>query len=176
VDDGVLLDNGDGTIRIVDERCLVCVCETGEFDFAIRGIAFIALAAGSVVTLLAGLGYAPRLLLLVSGTWLVGAIVALAVSVRQARRYGRFELDGAAGELRQLRRGKLVRTIALAEVRSVSTAADRVGGTPGSRFDVAPKWVTLHLRSGEELRLGRGMPWQLPPVLRAIAELGIERR
>lgn len=174
MDEEVLLDNGDGTIRLESDGRLVCVCETGELEFAVRGVAFLALAAGAVVAVIAALGYAPRLLLLVSGTWVGGAIVAFVASARNARRYGRFELDRAAGEVRQSRQGKLVRRIPLAEVRAVTTAADRAGEPP-ERFDVAPKWVMLRLASGEVLRLGRGMPWELPRVLRAVGEVGIER-
>lgn len=175
MDEEVLLDNGDGTIRLEEDGRLVCVCETGELDFAVQGVAFVALAAGGIVTLIAALGYAPRPLFLVSGTWLVGALVALVAATRNARRYGRFELDRVAAEVRQIRAGKLVRRIPLSEVRAVSTAADRAGEPRGDRFDMAPKWVTLRLRSGGVLRLGRGLPWELPRVLREVEAFGIER-
>lgn len=171
-----LLHNSDAEVIVREDGVLVCVCMGHDFDLALRGLAAFATVLGVVITLIVVAG-APKLLLTVSITWFVCAATMVAFARARRRRHGRFEIDGARGELRHLFRGTVVRVAPLAEVvraRSLRDPSDLDGEErPRSMRDVPRRWLVLELRDGSMLRLARGMPWELSRLEKALREEGI---
>lgn len=131
------------------------------------------MAVGSIVTAIVVLGFAPRLLLVISLVWFAGGAFGFAALARRAREFGRFELDPERAELRQLRGSRLLRTRRFEDVLGYATLRDVMGGGGQERYDIVPRWIVLILRSGGRVRLGRGRPWELGPVLRALDDVGL---
>jgi hypothetical protein len=171
-----LLHNSDAEVIARDDGVVVCICMGHDLDLALHGLAAFATVLGVVITLIVVAG-APRLLLSVSITWFVGAATMVGFARARRRRHGRFEIDGARGELRHLFRGAVVRIAPLTEVvRAVSVRdpTDLDGEErPRSMRDVPRRWLVLELRDGARLRLARGLPWELARIEKALREEGI---
>ncbi len=171
-----LLHNSDAEVIARDDGVLVCVCMGHDLDLALHGLAALATVLGLVITLIVLAG-APKLLLSISSTWFVSAAAMVAWARVRRARHGRFEIDGARGELRHLYRGKLLGVAPLAEVAGASRLRDATDLEPDERprsmREVPRRWLVLQLRDGRRLRLARGLPWELARVEKVLREEGI---
>ncbi|WP_437791748.1 hypothetical protein [Sorangium sp. So ce693] len=170
-DGDVLLSNTDGTILAQGPAVLVCECRGDGLDLAVHRVATFALVASLVVAGIVTARAAPFPILFIAGTWTAGATAALLAVRRRRRLHGLFRLDFERHELIQDGRG-FRRTLPIQAIVGVSTppASDTDVDEPG----LAPRWLLLHLSTGEQLRLGRAPAYALGPALAFLRRAGVE--
>ncbi|WP_437313805.1 hypothetical protein [Sorangium sp. So ce385] len=167
----VLLSNADGAIRALGPAVLVCECPGDGLDLAVRRVAAFALTASLIIVGIVAARAAPSPILFIAGTWTAGATAALLVVRRRRRLHGLFRLDFERAEIVQEGRG-FRRTYPIQAIARVSTppASDADVDEPG----LTPRWLLLHLSTGEQLRLGRAPAYALGPALAFLKRAGVE--
>ncbi len=160
----LLVDNIDGTARLENDLRLVCATEGGAIDHVVRRVTTFAFAVASIVGTLALARIAPRPVGLFAGTWILGAIIARGWSTRRLREHGRFTLDfdrgvvvveNPNGRFEEPLDGEVV----------IERSDDE---TPGEHA----RWLLFRRRS-LVLRLARGTPDELGPVLYVLRKQGL---
>lgn len=170
-----LLENADGSVFARGDSLLVCDCQGLGFDLGVRLITTFALTVATILTTLVALRAVPWPLLLVSSTWVIGAVSALVFTFRRRRRHGVYHFDFDRGELRQQGRG-FQRTIPLGEIQAVTTLSTNAIERDEAEKGMEPLWLVLCLANGERLRLGKGPGYALRPVLAWLRRAGVPIR
>ena len=183
-----LLSNVDGDVFVVigpadsaatTSEVLVFESFGHDLDFAYRLVGILAIGLGAIVTTIIASGAAPKMLYVLPSAWLVIAFFAFRRARDHRRRYGRFELDVARGELRHRWHEHPIRTHSIAEivrvhVETIARGARDEESQRGARVEqVALRWMELELTSGACLRLARALPWELSRVRAKLHDLGI---
>jgi hypothetical protein len=117
---------------------------------------------------------APWPILLIAITWTIGATAAHVLVRGQRRKHGRVCVDFEHGEIRHEGTGFRA-TYPLDRLDAASTQAVW-GAEEESEPGFAPRWLVLHLKSGGELRLGRGPGYALRPAIAFLRKAGVEVR
>ncbi len=178
----VLLSTSDAEVTVVERpqgSLLVFDSHGHDLDFAMRLVAVAALVLTLLITILVVGRAAPKPLLLLPITWIVIAAFALGRARQHRRRFGRFELDAASGELRHAWHERPIRTLPLRAIRFASIEAfdDPDSHARGARLEqVRARWLELELEGGQRIRVARGRTWELRRVCSALADVGVEVR
>ncbi|WP_437284963.1 hypothetical protein [Sorangium sp. So ce406] len=167
----VLLSNADGAILAHGPTVLVCDCPGDTLDLAVRRVAAFALTASLIIVGIVAARAAPFPIVFIAATWTAGATAALLFVRRRRRFHGRFRLDFERAEIVQEGRGfrRIFPVEAIARV-STPPALDVEVDEPG----LAPRWLLLHLSTGEQLRLGKAPAYALGPALAFLKRAGVE--